>query len=179
MVSDSLSLIQVTQTCLILWGWERTELSVLFSSGVHAKSLQLKLKGKNSHLQLRTQLKWTLRPPARTIQPHALLQRGEMTGWAFRTTRWRAVWWKVRDECSMIQCEQNIDTLWTIRKASYDLYEQSCHCFLHQQSVTRQIHFNNSVLSLKLNWMWKQKAYAPWNNAKTFFIRLYSLKWLH
>lgn len=82
-----------------------------FSSGVHAKSLQLKLMGKNSHLQLRAQLKWTLRPPAKTIQPHAPLQRVEMTGWAFGTTRWRTVWWKVRDECSLIQCEQNIYTL--------------------------------------------------------------------
>lgn len=44
-VSDSYSLIQVTQTCLILWGWECTELSVLFSSSVNAKSLQLKLTG--------------------------------------------------------------------------------------------------------------------------------------
>lgn len=171
-VSDNLSLIQVTQTCLILWGWERTELSVLFSSGVHAKSLQLKLTGKNSHLQLRIQLKWTLRPTARTIQPHAPLQRGEMTGWAFRTMRWRAVWWKVRDEWSLIQCEQNIDIHceWSERQAmtctSNHAIAFHIYSLLHDKRNCSKTEF----WVWSLNWMWWQKACASWNNAKTFLL---------
>lgn len=95
---------------LSLKGWKCTALSALLPSDANAKSLQPKLTArKTATYSSETQLKWTLRPHARTIQPHASLQKREMTGCAFKAARRRAMWWKVKDECSLIYCEKNSD----------------------------------------------------------------------